>query len=91
MSELSSIAWTNSARCASWHTFQVLTKHADQLVDISAKRDACAVFIKQLGRRPVSGGADYPVEHPKGGDMKEWPADLCVREYPAPLITGRVN
>lgn len=35
-----------------------------------------ATFVKQLGARPT-------LMHKKGGDMAEWPRDLCVREVPA--------
>jgi protein gp37 len=41
------------------------------------------VFVKQLGSRPVAG--EYRMtsfRHPKGGDPKEWPKDLRVREMP---------
>jgi protein gp37 len=43
-----------------------------------------AVFVKQLGtcwtREQGSGG--------RGGDWDQWPADLRVREFPAPLASG---
>jgi protein gp37 len=52
-----------------------------------------AVFVKQLGSKPVTwnfvgpGGdpnkpGTFPVKDRKGGDMAEWPADLWVREFP---------
>lgn len=51
-------------------------------------------FMKQLGRSPFTSQwnseravhEDYPfdVDHPKGGDMSEWPSDLCVRQFPVP-------
>lgn len=51
---------------------------------VSQCRDAgVAVFVKQLGRRPV-----IPANEPwtcldrKGGDPAEWPEDLRVREMP---------
>lgn len=36
------------------------------------------VFVKQLGSRPDVA----PIQHPKGGDPSEWPADLRVRQFP---------
>jgi len=48
-----------------------------------------AVFVKQLGARPV---VDHPIEpgalleaktaNRKGADPAEWPAGLCVRQWP---------
>jgi protein gp37 len=48
---------------------------------IRAIRDQCKaagvpVFVKQLGARSVR------LADRKGGDMAEWPDDLCVREFP---------
>ena len=49
------------------------------------------VFIKQLGARPChpmavapfdQPGARLNLRHAKGGDMKEWPDELRVREFP---------
>jgi protein gp37 len=48
-------------------------------------RDAgVAVFVKQLGARPVAGlaGSRVPVTHGKGGNPDEWLEDLRVREFP---------
>lgn len=42
-----------------------------------------ACFVKQLGRRPVSGQSPVKLRNCKGGDWDEWPADLRVRQYPA--------
>lgn len=46
-------------------------------------------FVKQLGSRPdygtpfdKPGGYQWPIKHPKGGDMNEWPEDLRIREMP---------
>jgi hypothetical protein len=46
------------------------------------------VFVKQLGRHPVShseGEIDYELRlaHAKGEDPDEWPSDLRVQEWPA--------
>lgn len=51
-----------------------------------------APFVKQLGVNPylpeINGDAYsedncYRFNHPKGGDITEWPADLRVREFPS--------
>ncbi len=43
-----------------------------------------AVFVKQLGARPVNReGEPCPhIKHRKGADPAEWPAELRVREFP---------
>lgn len=51
-----------------------------------------APFVKQLGSKPTNAmrgiivdGAVFDLDdlkHPKGGEMKEWPADLRVQEFP---------
>ena len=55
-----------------------------------------ACFVKQVGTRPVCDCSmavesfssnccehfPFPIRHPKGGDMAEWPEDLRVREFP---------
>lgn len=46
-----------------------------------------AVFVKQLGARPVDFAREPEHQHIQlrdghGGDMEEWPADLRVRELP---------
>ena len=41
-----------------------------------------AVFVKQLGARPMLEGAPYPIGDAKGGEMQGWPTDLRVREFP---------
>lgn len=41
------------------------------------------VFVKQLGSAIRGRGADLlPLNHPKGGDMSEWPADLQIQQFP---------
>lgn len=57
-----------------------------------------ACFVKQLGsrpylRRPPSGAPDddgdvyeLRLKNRKGGDPSEWPADLCVREFPETFV-----
>ena len=57
------------------------------------KAAGTACFVKQLGARPILGGAvktiggfidfAYTVRDLKGGDPQEWPPDLRVREFPA--------
>jgi protein gp37 len=45
------------------------------------------VFVKQLGARPVmDDGARIALQHPKGTDVAEWPADLRVRQFPSSVI-----
>jgi protein gp37 len=54
-------------------------------------RPTVPVFVKQLGRRPMSekpwvdaaGIWQASCRDRKGGDMDEWPADIRVREFPA--------
>jgi protein gp37 len=52
------------------------------------RRAETPVFVKQLGKYPVERSAGVVVwplvelRDPKGGDMSEWPVDLCVREFP---------
>jgi protein gp37 len=45
-----------------------------------------AVFVKQIGARPTycRDGIELPVaiRDRKGGDMSEWPEELCVRQMP---------
>lgn len=64
------------------------------LVDQGRKMQA-AVFVKQLGRRPVSWvpEIDMPavplrLRHRAGGDPDEWPEDLRVREFPAQEVVA---
>ena len=53
------------------------------------KAEGTAVFVKQLGAKPFQSpdhggrtGYFLSLKDRKGGDMAEWPEDLCVREYP---------
>lgn len=54
-----------------------------------ASRNSCAVYLKQLGARPISGDDDENnllrslEDKQAGANPDEWPADLRVREYPA--------
>lgn len=43
-----------------------------------------AYFLKQLGDTPNNGGRPRRTRARKGSDPAEWPADLCVRQWPAP-------
>lgn len=45
------------------------------------RENEVAPFVKQLG---TVWARTNRAKHSKGGDMAEWPADLRVREYPAP-------
>lgn len=53
-----------------------------------ALRDRCeqqgvAFFLKQLGRRPSHGGAEFSLAHSHGGDWNEWEPSLRARKFPA--------
>lgn len=41
------------------------------------------IFRKQLGARPVSDGKRIVLKDAKGGDWREWPEHMRVREFPA--------
>lgn len=46
--------------------------------------DACtALFVKQLGRRPLDNGNPLRLDDRHGGDWSEWPDDLTIRLFPA--------
>lgn len=44
--------------------------------------EGVACFVKQLGARSSLGDDPCRLNHTKGGDPGEWPADLRVRQYP---------
>jgi protein gp37 len=46
------------------------------------KAAGVAVFVKQLGAKPVEFLNPWKLRNHKGGDPAEWPADLRVREFP---------
>jgi len=46
------------------------------------ERAGCAVFVKQVGSRPI----DIKTHNRKGGDMNEWPKALRVRQWPKGII-----
>jgi protein gp37 len=48
----------------------------------SCRRRGVAVFVKQLGRKPVLNGEVLRLRDTHGGDWDEWPEDLRVREFP---------
>lgn len=53
-------------------------------------RPHAPVFVKQLGSHvrhfdPGQGGARVPLRDGHGGDWREWPEDLQVREMPLPV------
>jgi protein gp37 len=48
------------------------------------RRAGVACFVKQVGDNPYLNGRSFPVKAKKGGDPKEWPADLRIREFPTP-------
>ena len=47
------------------------------------REQSVGCFVKQLGRRPVSGETPLRLHSWKGKDWDEWPVDLRVREYPS--------
>ena len=65
-----------------------------RLIVEQCRRLDTAVFVKQLGRRPVvhteSGGIvanhyRYGISDSMGGEPADWPEDLRVREFPVAL------
>lgn len=44
------------------------------------ERAGVKFFMKQMGSKPVENG--YTFTDKKGGDMTEWPLDLCIHEFP---------
>lgn len=54
---------------------------ARELRDLCKKKNV-ALFVKQLGRRPVESGNEMKLRDSHGGDWSEWPVDLRVREMP---------
>jgi protein gp37 len=57
-------------------------------------RDRCRAagvpfFMKQLGSVAVDAARPISTRHYSGADPEEWPEDLRVREYPAPLPATR--
>jgi len=54
---------------------------ARELRDFCQKKKV-AIFLKQLGRRPVDGGVELHLRDSHGGDWDEWPKDLRAREVP---------
>jgi protein gp37 len=43
---------------------------------------SCALFVKQMGARPVLHGVPQTFTDPHGGDPGEWPAGMIVRQWP---------
>jgi len=67
-------------------------EHVRELISACKARGyagAPAVFVKQLGARPVlshptdSDLVPLKLQDRKGGVMEEWPCDLWFREFPA--------
>ena len=65
-------------------------KWAQRLMS-QCRQAGAALFMKQLGARPINSSCDYATPgrsltllDSHGGDMDEWPDDLKVREYPIP-------
>jgi protein gp37 len=51
-----------------------------------ARLMSVAVHVKQMGAKPMEGGARLKLRDKKGGDWTEWRPDLRVREYPVPVL-----
>lgn len=49
-----------------------------------------AIFVKQMGSWPVQGGIPLNLRDKAGADMREWPQDLRVQEYPLALSRERL-
>lgn len=60
-------------------------------VIIKCRQSGTAVFVKQLGAKPVLDGAKVMLRDHKGGDIEEFPADLRIREFPEALKSQRVG
>jgi protein gp37 len=58
--------------------------HAVRGLIRQARYNGVPVFVKQLGSRPISDDIGQPIilGDAKGGDPREWAADLRVRDYP---------
>ena len=63
----------------------------DLIGDLRGLRNPPAIFVKQLGTRAVNVGV-VALKSSKGGDIKEFPSDLAIREFPfldwRHLLTG---
>jgi protein gp37 len=46
------------------------------------RRSGVPYFLKQLGRAPIVDGVALNLRHSHGGNWREWPADVAVREVP---------
>ena len=42
----------------------------------------CALFVKQMGARPMLHGVPQTFTDPHGGDPDEWPDHMTVRQWP---------
>lgn len=47
------------------------------------KASGTALFVKQLGSKPVWKGEDLTLNDKHGGDWSQWPAEMRVRDMPA--------
>lgn len=43
-------------------------------------------FVKQIGSNPFDGTDPIDIKNKAGADTGEWPADICVREFPRQLV-----
>jgi protein gp37 len=56
-------------------------KWARDVIALGRSQNA-AVFVKQLGSRPVDAGAPLKLKDGHGGEWDEWPQDVRVRQMP---------
>jgi protein gp37 len=61
-----------------------------EIVDHCRERGV-AVFVKQLGRRPMRDGEFLKLKDAHGGSWEEWDAPLRVREFPKAFHDYRAN
>ncbi len=64
-------------------------EYGREIIAASHSYDRVAVFVKQLGAKPIEKTwAEGPLKlrDRKGGDWDEWPTDLRIREYPTTAV-----
>ena len=57
---------------------------------VQCKASQTAFFVKQLGAEPEEGGIKIGLEDEHGGDWKEWPDQIRIREMPAAFRSLRL-
>jgi protein gp37 len=46
------------------------------------RKAGTALFLKQLGAKPIESGQPLKLKDPHGGDWNEWPEGLRIRQFP---------